>query len=119
MILLSLGKRKQSYGARAAMFQYGDILHSQKLLDAQKTQSFYFADMPKSLVMIFQTVQYHVQLTCDYMEIDKKKNLNKNFKRVAVPRNLWQVVGAAHDWKTRITGAKEKLYLTWVVPLKL
>ena len=48
------------------------------------------------------------------MVINKKKKKTKwnKFKREAVPRNLWQEVAAGHTWKTRLTGAKEKLYRT-------
>ena len=66
MIPLSLRKRKKAIWSKirliGRLFQYIDVPLDQEL------QSYYFSDMPKSLVIIFQTLFFffHVQLIFDH-----------------------------------------------------
>ena len=54
------------------LFQYGNVPLCQELLDAQHTQSYYFSDLSKSSEIIFQTVLFHVQLSCDHLNSQLK-----------------------------------------------
>ena len=59
-LIIPLGKKKKSHRARSIelnwLFQYNDITLCQELLNAQHTKSYYFSDMPKFLLIIFQTL---------------------------------------------------------------
>ena len=62
----------------------GKKSHSQEMSDAQHTQSCYFWDIPKFLVIIF--VLFHVQLTCDYL-----KSTDNCHTPPALPTQYWSL----------------------------
>ena len=50
--------KKSKIGWIEDLFKYGDALHSLEQLDDQHTQFHNFSDMPKSSVIIFQTLSF-------------------------------------------------------------